>query len=203
MDTVIKKRKGNKLPHWTCNGATYAITYRLGDSLPQKLIGQLQFEINDIKNRVRQAKRDYTLEELNRLEFLQVGFIEKYLDAGYGSCLLKIPEAAGIVKESLFYFNGVRYDLHAWCIMPNHLHLIVEPLFEWTLSQITHTWKSYTVHEINKTLNRKGELWDSESYDHIIRDEADYQHCLHYLLQNPEKANLKNWPWCSRIEEFT
>lgn len=203
MDTMIHKRKGNKLPHWTCYGVTYTITYRLYDSLPQKLINQLKFEIDDIKNRVKRAQREYTPEEINRLEFLQSGFIEKYLNTGYGCCLLKNAGVAAIVKDSLFYFNRIRYNLHAWCIMPNHIHLIVEPLFDWSLSQITHTWKSYTVHEINKVLNRKGELWDSESYDHIIRDEADYQHSLHYLLQNPEKANLKNWPWCSKIEEFT
>ena len=94
-----------------------------------------------------------------------------------------------------FYFDGTRYELMAWCIMPNHVHAIVQPLPGYDLSQITHSWKSFTAHEANGILQRSGEFWQPESYDHLIRDEADFQHCLYYLLSNPEKAGLVNWPW--------
>lgn len=80
--------------------------------------------------------------------------------------------------------------------MPNHVHAIVQPADGWDLSAILHTWKSYTAHEANKLLDRAGEFWQSESYDHIIRNGRAYHAAVRYVLSNPESAGLDPaWPW--------
>lgn len=105
------------------------------------------------------------------------------------------PEGAEVVQRALLHFDGERYRLHAWAIMPNHVHAVVEPLPSHELSKILHSWKSYTAHEVNRLLMRSGEVWMKESYDHIIRSEASYHRTVQYLLDNPGNAGLTGWTW--------
>jgi len=79
--------------------------------------------------------------------------------------------------------------------MPNHIHVVVEPLVSKKLSEIIHSWKSFVAKEANKHLGRTGEFWQTEYYDHLIRDEAEYVHALRYVMENPIKAGLVKWPW--------
>lgn len=119
----------------------------------------------------------------------------RLLDAGYGQCLLRDDRTAEIVAEALKHFDDDRYQLHAWCVMPNHVHVVVQPLGTHQLSQILHSWKSFTANAVNKELGRSGPVWLRESYDHLIRDEADYQHHVRYARENPAAAGLSNWKW--------
>lgn len=86
-----------------------------------------------------------------------------------GSCLLRQPEVAAIVRDCLLHGAGARYTLHAWCIMPNHVHVVVTPHTGQTLSAIGHTWKSYTAKQINAVVGRSGEVSERESFDHLVR----------------------------------
>ena len=92
------------------------------------------------------------------------------------------------------HFNGVRYKLIAAAIMPNHGHAVVMPLAGYWLSDILKSWKGYTATTANKILNRSGEFWQREYYDHLIRDESDFRNSVNYVLQNPRQARLRNWP---------
>ena len=121
--------------------------------------------------------------------------MEAYLDAGHGACWLHQPAIARLVADALGHFDGQRYRLHAWCVMPNHVHLIVEPLSGHELPGLLHSWKSFTAKAANRLLGRTGEFWQEEYYDHLIRDAEDYAHALRYLLENPAQAGLNNWPW--------
>jgi REP element-mobilizing transposase RayT len=118
-----------------------------------------------------------------------------------GSCLLKIPEIAGLVQEALTHFEGDRYFLSNWCIMPNHVHIVVSPLGQHRLSAIIHSWKSYTSHQINKKLGRKGSVWEAESFDHLIRSAQALEHLMNYTESNPVAAGLcrcpADWPFSS------
>jgi REP element-mobilizing transposase RayT len=80
-------------------------------------------------------------------------------------------------------------------VMPNHVHVVFQPLAEHKLSAILHAWKSYSAKEANRILRRSGDFWQREYYDHLIRDERDLQRCIRYVLDNPKKASLKDWPW--------
>jgi len=187
---TLRVRKGEHLPHWNCDNAIYHVCYRLADSIPRGKIIQLQCEKDLIRNSLANRNRSLTRQEEARLRYLYARKIERLLDAGYGKCYLRKPDIAGIVRESLEYFEGKRYYLHAWSIMPNHVHVIVEPVAGWQLSKIVRSWKSFTANRINKRLRRGGQLWQHESYDHIIRNETEYRETVEYVWNNPVKAGL-------------
>ena len=190
--STLRKHKGSNLPHWGCGNAIYHVCFRLADSIPIEKQQQFMEERRLLLN--SPAFRDGMLnkEEIERLKYLLSDKIEKCLDAGYGESFLRRPEFAYIVQESLKYFDGIRYLLHAWSIMPNHVHVIVEPFEGFEIEKIVHTWKSYTAHRINKLLNRTGKFWERESYDHIIRSEKEYWVQIEYVWRNPEKAGLSD-----------
>jgi REP element-mobilizing transposase RayT len=121
--------------------------------------------------------------------------VEKYLDAGYGACHLAKEEIAELVATALRYFDGDRYRLHAWCVMPNHVHVVVQPFSAWTLERVLQNWKSFTAKVANRALARTSVFWQQESYDHLIRDTLDYTRAIAYVLMNPEAAKLRNWRW--------
>ncbi|GIK33384.1 MAG: hypothetical protein HND43_10275 [Armatimonadetes bacterium] len=189
-ETTLVRRQGYFLPHWTQDGAIYHVVFRLRDSLPQEV--QKGFE-EERDRLLRQP--NLSSEEKRRLEHLVSDQVERYLDAGHGSCYMKQPAFADIVAEAIRHFDGDRYRLHAWAVMPNHVHAVVEPLPQNELAKILHSWKSFTAHEINKVLGREGEVWQKESYDHIVRNEGSYAKVVQYVLDNPVKAGLKNWKW--------
>jgi len=193
----LKIRQGTHLPHWTMEGSIYTVTFRLNDSLPQNVLEKWLFEREDIINTASQLGRPISLVEMKRLYYIHSEKIDKYLDLGHGECTLKDDHIAEIVSKSLVHFNKDRYNLFAWCVMPNHVHVIVKPLKGYELPKILHSWKSYTSHEINKLLGRTGKFWQEEYYDHLIRDEKDFWRCMEYVLSNPEKAGLKDWKWRS------
>jgi REP element-mobilizing transposase RayT len=100
------------------------------------------------------------------------------------------------------FFAGQRYELHAWVVMPNHVHAVVWPRPPETLSRVLHSWKSYTATQANKIAKRVGHsFWQSESFDHLTRDDDDRARCMAYTLDNPVTARLcarpEDWPWSS------
>ena len=197
---TLKIRQGAYLPHWTKDGATYAVTFRLGDSLPRTVLETWLFERADIVKTARQMGRPLSKDEEERLRRLHSENVEGYLDAGCGACWLKEEGIAEMVLGALKYFDGERYDLLVWCVMPNHVHVVVKPRPGHDLPDILHTWKSFTAKQANRALGRKGQFWQEESYDHLIRDEADYHHCVDYVLSNPEKGGLRGWKWMGAKE---
>ena len=119
--------------------------------------------------------------------------LDHYLNEGYGSCLLRDERAAEIVKAALEYFHGERYQLHAWCIMPNHVHVAMTPAPGHHIDRLLHSWKSYSAHEINRELGRTGKVWQKEYFDRIVRDEQDMQNVIAYIVGNPAKAETSEF----------
>jgi len=123
------------------------------------------------------------------------------LDPSSGVCILRDPKLATIVENSMLYFQAERYALSAWCVMPNHVHGVVTPFVEHSLSEVLQSWKSYSAHEINRRLNRKGRVWQKESFDHLVRNEESFEKFVAYTEQNPVAAGLvvhpADWPFSS------
>jgi REP element-mobilizing transposase RayT len=192
---TLRIRHGAYLPHWTRECATYAVCFRLGDSLPASAIAVWKFEREDIIKTARQLNRPLTLHEEERLDKLFSDKVERYLDEGRGECWMRRDEVAAVVASALQYFEGKRYHLVAWCVMPNHVHAIVQPLAGIDLDGILHSWKSFSSKEANRLIGRSGQFWQPESYDHLIRDENDFARQVEYVLANPLRAGLRNWKW--------
>jgi REP element-mobilizing transposase RayT len=191
----LKIRQGARLPHWTKEGATYAVTFRLADALPRAAVESWKFERRDIIRTAKQMGRPLTRNEEERLRQLFSEKVDKYLDDGRGKCWMREDRIARVVANALAFFEGARYRLFAWCVMPNHVHVVLQPFPGCELPKILHSWKSYAAKEINSILCSEGRVWEVEYYDHLIRDQRDFNAQVEYVLANPRKAGLKNWKW--------
>jgi Transposase IS200 like len=160
------------LPHWHQPGATYFVTFRLSDSLSAEVLEQFE------ERRL-----------LNDPQFF--AWMERYLDAGSGPCPLKNPAHAITVTSTLRYFDGLRYALGAYVVMPNHVHALVQPVGAITLTSILQSWKSYTAHELQRRAGIIGRVWQQESFDRIVRDEVELKKFTDYILANPAAAHLQ------------
>jgi REP element-mobilizing transposase RayT len=210
------------LPHWQPNGADYFITFRLAGTLPKEGIMKLK----NLRKRlqIKNEKKNRGSDELSDLQIeKQHKIFKKYeqlLDgAETGPTWLSKQNIADIIKESLHYRDQHEYDLYAYCIMPNHVHLVFQLLnkmdkqsdknvqkTEYPVTKILQNLKWYTALKANERLKRKGAFWQSESYDHVIRDADELEGIIGYALNNPVKAGLvkhwKDWPNSYCKEEF-
>jgi putative DNA methylase len=163
------------LPHFDAPGVRQMITYRLADAMPA--------------SRQREWEALLALEDERERRIK----IEAYLDAGYGECYLRHPEIAALVQENLLHFDGSRYRLLAWVVMPNHVHSLIETS-QTPLAEILHGWKSYTGKAANRLLKRTGDFWQPEYFDRYIRDEEHLAKAVRYIENNPVKAGLAKLP---------
>ena len=120
--------------------------------------------------------------------------METYLDAGHGSCFLKEARIAELVEKALHHFDGVRYRLLSWVVMPNHVHVLIDPLEGWALERIVHSWKSFTAHEANRILGRQGDFWQHDYWDRFIRGPDHLRRAIEYIHANPVRAGLVSRP---------
>ena len=158
------------LPHCDTPGLFQAITFRLADSLPANVLSRLLQETgNDV-------------EKLRRIESL--------LDAGHGACWLKQPAIANIAEDALLHGDGQRYRLLAWCVMPNHVHVLIETWQGYSLPKVVQGWKSFTARLINQHLGRTGTVWMRDYFDRYIRDDHHLAAAMAYIHDNPVKAGL-------------
>jgi REP element-mobilizing transposase RayT len=134
----------------------------------------------------------HTAEELEMLAREIFVRFERWLDEGHGSCELKDPEAAKVLTDSMHHFDGVRYELDAYVVMPNHAHAIVRPTNPvlYPLESIIGSWKQFSARRIHAQTGDDGRLWQGEAFDRIIRDDEHLYRSLQYVGCNPEKANL-------------
>ena len=162
---------------------TQFITCRLYDSLPQKVLARFKEELR--------------LRNIEHIEREKLILIEKYVDAGYGHCFLKERPVATIIQDALKRYDGERYRLYAWVVMPNHIHVLLRQVSGFKLEKIIHSLKSFTAQESNKVLGREGKFWMREAFDRYIRDEEHFGRALRYIENNPVKAKL-----CVRPEDW-
>jgi putative DNA methylase len=174
------------LPHWYREGATYFVTFRLGDSVPKQVLAQWEEERQIW---LKSNPEPHSAEQLAEKSKLFSERREAYLDDGHGSCVLKDNKIAQIVADAMKHFDGERYNLGSWVVMPNHVHALVTPKPANDLSSILHSWKSFTANAINKALGKKGTLWQDESYDHIVRSGAQLDHYEKYIDKNVAQAS--------------
>ena len=179
MSIFDNRKKKRSLPRFHQGGLTQFVTFRLADSLPRSVMLEAIAEVED----------DDPLAE-TRLQF-------EALDRGLGQCILADRRCAKIVEEALLHFDGERYRLEGWVIMPNHVHVLVTVMPDWPLAKVVHSWKSFAASRINGVLGRRGVLWARDDFEHYIRCDDQFSEVLQYIEENPVKAGL-----CERSEEW-
>jgi REP element-mobilizing transposase RayT len=177
----------NRLPHWQQEAATYFVTFRLADSIPSRLRNQWQDE-REAWMRVHPEPWNAEVEREYHQRFS--GAIEQWLDAGHGACLLRRPDCARIVAETLHHFEGERVAMISFAVMPNHVHAVFVQNPEFPLEKLIRSWKGFTARQINKLLDRTGNFWQRDYFDRLIRDGKHFANCVRYIRRNPEKASL-------------
>jgi REP element-mobilizing transposase RayT len=181
-------KSGRHLPHWKQEGCTYFVTFRLADSIPKEKLVQWQIEMREW---LRYHPEPRTPEQEQEYAELFAERFHRWLDDCLGECWLRQSKISAIVEEALRFFDRQRYWLGHFVVMPNHVHCLVRPLGEHTLSSILHSWKSFTAKKINATLERGGNVWQDESFDCIVRDAPQLEQFSRYIQENPEKAKVR------------
>jgi REP element-mobilizing transposase RayT len=179
------------LPHFDSNEVTQHVTFRLADSLPKEVVERLAMELRD-EDPVRRES-----EKRRRLE--------AFIDAGYGACWLRRSDCARVVQESLLHFDGERYRLIAWVVMPNHVHVLFQTMGGWSMDSVVGSWKTFTANAIGRLIEgpdeRVPKVWHPEFWDRYIRDERHFVSAVDYIHNNPVKAGLvsqaADWLWGS------
>jgi REP element-mobilizing transposase RayT len=177
----IEFHSRGRLPHWQVDEAVYFLTFRLRDSLSRDAV----IALRDERERLLRGSSKMDRAKLDAAFSLR---LDNALDAGYGSCLLR--EHAELVASALKHFDRVRYQLHAWCVMPNHVHVMAYVERGREVPGIVQGWKSYTSHVI-----ARGVIWQREYFDRVIRSPREFEGTAKYIRGNPGKAGLVNWPW--------
>ena len=178
---------GNKLPHWNQGDCVQFVTFRLADSLPQAKLK----EYGEIKEKwLAEHSKPWDTATKDEYENEVGNAMDKWIDAGYGKCILKDERVRKIVADAILHFNDERYDIHAFVIMPNHVHVLLSTRGNNLVQNIVGSWKKFSAHEINKLLGREGSVWERESFDHMVRNEDCYKAKLDYIINNPQHLSF-------------
>ena len=191
------------LPHCDCPGLLQSITFCLADAVPADLIAAWKEELDQLESIApRTATHLHDLDRDAREAELHER-IARYEDTGHGACWLRDERIATQVENALLYFDDERYRLLAWCVMPNHVHVLIETVEGHPLGTVVHSWKSFTALEANRTLGREGSFWLPDYYDRFIRDEEHLAAVVTYIVGNPVKAGLVQQPEDWRFSSAT
>ena len=194
------------LPHIQPRGATFLVNFRLAGSLPKEVVERLQTEGLELETKLATMKDPK--EKLLLRDKEQRKLFVKWDDALHksqtGLFWLKDERIAKIVTNSILYHDGDWFDVLAYCIMPNQVHLVLIPyessnIADYSLTKIAHNIKRNSANHANQVLGRTGAFWQYENYDHFARDNAELERIVKYVLYNPVKAGLvkehTNWKW--------
>ena len=192
----LERRTSSYLPHWRIPGATYAVTFRIKDSLPASILREYEQQKSILLERISQEKQragsrdaSESLRKLNaEIQALTETIIEPALHVADGPRPLADPAIATMMMKALKHFDGTRYDLLAWSVMPNHVHALLTPRKGHELEKILQGMKTHSAKEANRMLGTSGTFWQEEYYDHIVRGGEDLKHQVAYILRNPMKG---------------
>lgn len=185
-------------PHWSQAGAVVFITFRTHDSIPREVVQRWEREKGEwlrIRGHTRLGHWTVAVPQLSekeqadfRREFQRCR--EEFLDTCHGECVLRRPELAQIVSDSLMHFDGERYRVGDFVVMPNHVHLLAVFATAEAMRDQCRSWMHFTAREINQMLRRKGHFWQEEPFDHLVRSSEQFDYFRRYILENPAKARL-------------
>lgn len=188
------------LPHWEQEGVCAFVTMRLADSLPKEVMR----EHEQARRRWLQARgwdaelpEAFVLDQLSPVErqsFRRFASskMHRSLDKGHGSCVLKNADVRRIVEEAVRYGNMETYTLYSFVIMPNHVHVLLQPMPGESLKRLLSSMRRVSARNVNRHLGRAGELWQAEPFDHLVRSRHWFDRYRTYIRLNPARARLRS-----------
>ncbi len=182
------QRHGRRLPHWQQEGSTFFLTFRLADSIPRERIDRL-----DIERAAWLAAHPPPWSDEQEREYHErfSVLVDRWLDELHGECLLRQPELRAPLEDVLRRYDGERVVLHAFVIMPNHVHGLVTLGPAERLERLVQAWKGAGARAINRARGGEGSLWQKDYFDRLIRDGRHFWRCARYIRRNPGKAKLR------------
>jgi REP element-mobilizing transposase RayT len=188
-----------KLPHWAQAGTVCFITWRAADSMPRDVVRRWMTERDALLRQHgiapgpswKAALDKLPLAVQQRLKWTLTERWDNCLDECHGACVLKQPELADIVDKSLRHFDGDRYVMTDFVIMPNHAHLLAAFPTPEAMGEQCAAWRRYTARRINQQLQQRGEFWQDEGFDHLVRSPEHFEYYRRYIAENPIKAHLR------------
>jgi REP element-mobilizing transposase RayT len=190
----VRIRQRGRLPHWEKDSGLYFITFHLADSLPRPVLEKM-IERHRILNAAKQAGAHLLPSQEVIVAEYSPARIEEHFDRGAGACSLQDSRIGELMADTLRFWDGKRYRLVAWCVMPNHVHVVCRLLPGQELAVVLRGWKSYSARRVNRILGRTGAFWQREYYDRLIRNWDEFEPAVRYVVSNPGRAGLKNWKW--------
>jgi type I restriction enzyme R subunit len=190
-----------KLPHWSQPGTVVFITWRTWDSMPAAVVQRWQAERDDWLRRHdidpsrpdwESLVADWPIVQQEALHSFLSDRWNEHLDELHGTCPLRHTEFAEIVSESLRHFDGERYCLCDFVVLPNHVHLLAAFATEEAMLAQCESWKHFTARTINRAIGRSGRLWEQDAFDHLVRSPEEFEHLRRYIAENPIRARLSS-----------
>ncbi len=189
---------GAHLPHWQQDETTCFVTWRLADSLPMSLVRSWEQE-RSIWLKKNPPPLSLSQQQTYRREFSER--IDQWLDQGMGSRILARPECAARVAETLRHDEGVQYALHAFVIMPTHVHVLFSRMPDYRIDKIVQAWKSVSARRLGRECGVRTPVWQAGYWDRLIRNPKHFQGCVRYIRDNPVNAGLRDGEWVAWTDE--
>ena len=188
------------LPHKFDDLKPVFITFRLKFTIPQSMMNEYNKKRTKWHENYRTLTPEAQLEADESKDSWFFNWFDELLAKEQETPqILDREDLTQIIGRSLIHFDNLRYTLLAYCVMPNHVHVLIclreqSSGAVFSPQHIVYSWKRYTATTINKLLQRQGSLWQKESYDHLIRNSDELYRTIDYIIQNPVKAGLvKDW----------
>ena len=192
------------LPHWEQAGCYYFITFHTADSLPQSAREACREDRDRwlLGHGIDPAGPDWRARlaalapaERRRFAARFTSVWQRHLDRGHGQCRLREPRLRSVVVETLQWFDGQRYGIEAFVVMPNHVHVLVGLPERGLLARQCRSWKQFSATRINALLRRRGAFWQTESWDRLVRSPESFERIRRYIVANPRTAGLEPWEY--------
>ena len=191
----------NHLPHWRQEGALYFVTFRLADSIPAAVLNAWAEEqhvwlvANGVSPHLPKEEQEAVYQQIptpvrHAFEKEQQRRFHTELDKCHGDCPLRDREMAGLVRDAMLFFHEDRLHCGDFVVMPNHVHWVVAPYAGHDLERLCGSVKRFCARQINERTHRKGQFWQHESFDHLVRDATQLQRIRDFIRDNPQKAGL-------------
>lgn len=177
--------------------AIYFLTIHLRDAIDEEVRGEWISENDRLQS--MEAGGSINVEERRNFNRMLEQWFDRFLNAGAGSSLFLNDSQAREADAVLQQFNTARYRLHAWTVMPNHIHAVIQPAEGFRLADIVSTWRD----SISSRIGQPVTIFETEFFGRQLKSKEEYDRYVNEVQADAEKAGLSGWPWSGPKKQET